>query len=135
VKGISKGDLFLWSAEQTVRNMYFDQKIADQLLAEPPGEEQQMMFARNRLTTAKLAWQPRLYNPHLEKWLHRISVPTLILWGDHDKILPVAYGPAYRKLIPGSKLKVFENCGHIPQTERADEWVAEIAAFAKEAAR
>ena len=62
---------------------------------------------KNRLTTAKLGWQPRLYNPHLHKWLHRISVPTLILWGDDDKIIPPGYGPAFRDLIPGSRLEVF----------------------------
>jgi pimeloyl-ACP methyl ester carboxylesterase len=135
VKGLSKGDLFLWSPEDTIRNMYFDQKIAEQLLAVPMTDEQRMTIAKNRLTTAKLGWQPRLYNPHLYKWLHRISVPTLILWGDHDKIIPSGYGPAYQKLIPGSKLEVFENCGHVPQTERADEWVGKIVAFAREAAR
>jgi pimeloyl-ACP methyl ester carboxylesterase len=135
VKGVSKGDLFLWSPEDTIRNMYFDSKIADELLAVPFTDEQRMVIAKNRLTTAKLGWQPRLYNPHLHKWLHRISTPTLILWGDHDRIIPAAYGPAYQKLIPGSKLEVFKNCGHVPQTEMADAWVRKIAAFAKEAGR
>jgi pimeloyl-ACP methyl ester carboxylesterase len=134
VKGVSKGDLFLWSPQETVRNMYLDQKIADQLLATPPTDEQQMTAAKNRLTTAKLGWQPRLYNPHLHKWLHRISVPTLLLWGDSDKVIPSAYGPAYQKLIPGSKLEVFKNCGHVPQVEQMDEWVGKVVAFAKEAA-
>jgi pimeloyl-ACP methyl ester carboxylesterase len=134
VKGVSKGDLFLWSPQETVRNMYLDQKIADQLLAVPPTDEQQMTVAKNRLTTAKLGWQPRLYNPHLHKWLHRISVPTLLLWGDSDKVIPPAYGPAYQKFIPGSKLEVFKNCGHVPQVEKMDEWVGKVVAFAREAA-
>jgi pimeloyl-ACP methyl ester carboxylesterase len=134
LKGVAKADLFLWAPEDTIRNMYFDQTIADQLLAVPLSDEQRMVIAKNRLTTAKLAWQPRLYNPHLHKWLHRISVPTLILWGDHDKLIPPAYGPAYQQLIPGSKLDVFKNCGHVPQTERTDEWVRRIVAFAREAA-
>ena len=81
---------------------------------------------KNRLTTAKLGWQPRLYNPHLYKWLHRISVPTLILWGDDDKIIPPGYGPAFRDLIPGSRLEVFANCGHVPHVENTDEWVAKV---------
>ncbi len=39
---------------------------------------------------AKLGWQPRWFNPDLEKWLHRIKLPALIVWGDDDKIMPPA---------------------------------------------
>ena len=56
---------------------------------------------KNALALAKLGWQPRLYDPHLRKWLHRISVPTLIVWGDNDKLIPPAYGPAYPRSDPG----------------------------------
>lgn len=135
VKGVAKGDIFLWSPEQMIRNMYLDQKFADQMLQQPLTEDQQMIAAKNRLTTAKLSWQPRLYNPHLYKWLHRISVPTLILWGDSDKIIPPAYGPAYRALIPGSKLEVIQQCGHVPQIEKMDEWSGKIVQFVGEAGR
>ncbi len=58
---------------------------------------------KNRLATAKLGWHPRLYNPDLHKWLHRITVPTLIVWGDDDKVIPPAYGLALQQLIPGSR--------------------------------
>lgn len=135
VKGVAKGDIFLWSPEQMIRNMYVDQKFADQILAQSLDEEQQMAAAKNRLTTAKLAWQPRLYNPHLHKWLHRISVPTLLLWGDGDKVIPPAYGPAYQALIPGSKLEVFEQCGHVPQIEKMEEWTGRIIDFVGEVPR
>jgi len=129
VKGVSKGDIFLWSVETMVRNMFHDQKFADQMLAPALTEDQEMTLAKNKLATAKLGWQPRLYNPHLYKWLHRISVPTLLLWGDDDKVVPPPYGPAYQKLIPGSKLRVFENCGHVPHVEKMDEWTDELVTF------
>ena len=135
VKGVAKGDIFLWSNEVLVRNMFHDQKFADAMLAPELTEDQQMALAKNKLTTARLSWQPRLYNPHLYKWLHRISVPTLLLWGDSDKVIPPAYGPAFRDLIPNSKLFVFENCGHVPHVEKMDEWTDQVLAFSKEAAR
>ncbi len=135
VKGQPKGDIFLWSNESLVRNMYHDQKFADEILAVELTEDQQMTLAKNKLATARLGWQPRLYNPHLYKWLHRISVPTLLLWGDDDKVIPPAYGPAFRDLIPGSKLVVFKNCGHVPHVEKMDEWTDAVIAFAKEGAR
>ena len=123
MKGLSKGDFFMWSREQFVRNLPHDPKVADAMLAQPVTEQQQFTAMKNRLATAKLGWQPRLYNPHLDKWLHRISVPTLLLWGDDDKIIPPGYGPAFRDLIPGSRLEVFANCGHVPHIETTDEWV------------
>ena len=129
MKGLSKGDFFMWSPEQFVRNLTHDPAVADAMLAVPVTEAQQLTAMKNRLATAKLAWQPRLYNPHLAKWLHRVSVPTLILWGDHDQIIPPGYGPAFRDLIPGARLEVFENCGHVPHIEATDAWVAKVTGF------
>jgi pimeloyl-ACP methyl ester carboxylesterase len=129
VKGLSKGDTFMWSREQLTRNLVQDAALAEKMLAMPLTDEQQFAEMKNRLIMAKLAWQPRFYNPHLAKWLHRISVPTLILWGADDKVIPSGYGPAFEKLIPGARLEVIANCGHLPQVERMDEWTAKISGF------
>jgi pimeloyl-ACP methyl ester carboxylesterase len=88
-----------------------------------------MTYAKNQLASAKLGWSPRLYNPHLYKWLHRISVPTLLVWGDDDKLVPLPHGTAYKELIPGAQLTVIERCGHVPHVERADAFVAAVADF------
>ena len=129
VKGVAKGDIFLWSVETTTRNLFADQKFAEAALAAPVSEEEQDLMLRNALTTAKLGWQPRLYDPHLAKWLHRIDVPTLLVWGDSDKIFPLAYGSAYRDLIPGARLEVFERCGHLPHVEQTENFVRTVAGF------
>jgi pimeloyl-ACP methyl ester carboxylesterase len=135
VKGVAKGDIFMWSPEETLRKLFHDPKMVEAALAQPLPEGEVMIQAKNRLSMAKLSWQPRLYNPDLYKWLHRISVPTLILWGDDDKVIPPQYGPAFAELIPGAKLEVIEKCGHLPQIERADAFVSKIAGFITEVAR
>jgi pimeloyl-ACP methyl ester carboxylesterase len=129
VRGVPKGDMFLWSPQELARNLYCDQSFAEALLHEQPTEEEQGNLLRNRITAAKLAWQPRLYNPELAKWLHRITIPTLILWGDSDKVIPPQHGPAFRDLIPNSRLEILQNCGHLPQIEKAEEFVAAVARF------
>ena len=134
VKGLRKADTFMWSPEQVTRNLVHDPALAEQMLAQPVTDEQQFARMKNRLTVAKLAWQPRFYNPHLSKWLHRIGVPTLILWGDDDRIIPPGYGPAFRDLIPGSRLETIADCSHLPQIERTDEWVGRIVRFIEGAA-
>jgi len=133
VKGVPKGDLFLWSPEQLARNLFVDQRLAEAMLSRALSEEEQDLTMKNDLTSAKLGWQPRLYNPHLAKWLHRIRTPTLILWGDGDKLVPPAYGSAFRDLIPNSRLQVLRDCGHLPQVEKTAEFVAAIEGFIAEA--
>lgn len=129
VKGVRKGDVFLWTPEESIRRLYFDQAIADRLLAMPATEAQQQAQMKNRLMLARLAWQPRFYNPHLAKWLHRIAVPTLVVWGENDEVLPAAYGAAYAALIPGAQLVTFPACGHLPQVEKPEAFESAVNRF------
>ena len=82
-----KGDYFIWGPEEAVRNLYHDQSFADRTLTLTPTEAQMDVMLRNRFTVAKLGWQPRWFNPDLEKWLHPIKLPSLVVWGDDDKII------------------------------------------------
>ena len=134
VKGVPKGDIFLWDAETRVRNNYFDASLAEARLTIEPSEEDADIALKNNFTTAKLAWQPRFYNPDLRKWLHRIHVPTAIVWGANDKVFPEPYAHAYHELIPGSILSVIPRCGHLPHQEKLDEFVSSVTAIANGAA-
>jgi pimeloyl-ACP methyl ester carboxylesterase len=134
VKRLPKGDTFMWSAAEMTRKLFHDQTMAEAALQRPTTEAEQFIEMKNRLIMAKLTWQPRLYNPHLYKWLHRICVPTLIIWGDDDHVIPTGYGPAFAELIPGSRLEIIAKCGHLPQVERTDEFVGKILAFVHEVA-
>lgn len=133
LKDVPKVDAFLGSDEQRIRDFFYDQKLADQVIARVLTPELEDVNLKNQVATAKLAWQPRGYDPYLHKWLHRIDVPTLLLWGEADKLYPKQYAEAFRRLIPGSRAVVFPDCGHIPNVEKADDFVAEIVRFAKEA--
>lgn len=135
VKGVRKGDVFMWNPEETARNLFYDQAFAEAMLAVPQTREGMEILLKNRLTSAKLAWEPRFLNPNLHKWLHRISAPTLIVWGDDDKAMPVGYAPAWRDLIPNSRLEIIENCGHLPQIEKADHFVELVNGFIGEVTR
>jgi len=126
VKGVPKGDMFIWAPEELVRNMVHNQDVAKEMLAHEPSEEQQHVQLRNWRTVALLGWQPRLYDPHLYKWLHRIRVPTHIIWGDDDKLLPPAYAAEWQKLIPGSDVTILNDCGHLMHVEQPEEFAAAI---------
>ena len=77
------------------------------------------VMLKNRFTVAKLGWQPRWFNPDLEKWLHRIKLPALVVWGDDDKIMPPAYAALWHERLPDARLVMVEGCGHLPHVEHA----------------
>ncbi len=58
-----------------------------------------------------------------------IKAPTLILWGRHDRIIPLKVGELLNEAIPNSVLEVLEGCGHIPQEEQPQKTVAIISKF------
>jgi pimeloyl-ACP methyl ester carboxylesterase len=58
-----------------------------------------------------------------------IKAPTLILWGAEDHLIPVQAAHEFQSAIPGSKLIVYPNTGHIPQEEVADQSAADVRAF------
>jgi pimeloyl-ACP methyl ester carboxylesterase len=58
-----------------------------------------------------------------------ISVPTLIIWGKHDKIIPPKVGELLNQALPNSFLEIFEECGHVPQEEQPQQTVARISKF------
>lgn len=126
---VPKADVFLWSPEETIRGLFHSEELAKAILSRPVTEDEQERAMKSAVAAARIGWQPPLYNPHLAKWLHRISVPTHIIWGENDKVIPPAYGPAFQKLIEGSELTTIANCGHVPQVECETEFVEAVTSF------
>ncbi len=83
-----------------------------------------------RAQTAKLAWQPFMHNPSLGNLLEIAdSLPTLLIWGKQDGIVPAATANDYKRAIGHSRSLVFENCGHRPEVERPDQFIREMRNF------
>jgi pimeloyl-ACP methyl ester carboxylesterase len=86
---------------------------------------------RNRETTVLLAWSPYMYNPKLALRLHRIKVPTLVLWGEADRIASESYGRSYAQRIPGAKFQTIAKAGRFPHIEQPQEFARLVAEFGK----
>jgi pimeloyl-ACP methyl ester carboxylesterase len=56
-------------------------------------------------------------------------VPTLIVWGRHDRMIPVEHAFAAHEAIPQSRLVIFEDSGHFPQAEEPQRFVEEVSEF------
>ncbi len=92
-------------------------------------DEALVVHARNREALCRYAWHPYMYNPQLKRWLGRIAVPTLVLWGASDRIVSPDYGRAYAALIPGARFELIERAGHHPEIEQPAAFVDRVARF------
>jgi pimeloyl-ACP methyl ester carboxylesterase len=66
--------------------------------------------------------------------LNQITVPTFILWGREDRVIPLRVGEFLHQAIPNSTFEIIEQCGHVPQEEKPDETIARISKFLAAAA-
>jgi pimeloyl-ACP methyl ester carboxylesterase len=85
--------------------------------------------ARNREATARYGWSPYMHDPKLRGRLHRIRIPTLFLWGTHDRILSEGYGRAYCAAVPGARFAPIAGAGHFPHLEQPREFAEKVLAF------
>ena len=68
------------------------------------------------------------YRPILDR-LEEIEVPTLVIWGAQDRIHPVTHAHQAVKRLPNARIHIFDPCGHVPNTERAEEFNALVTEF------
>jgi len=123
-------DIFRMPVEENLRRFYADPERAARRVGDM-AKADMTIVAKNRATVTRLAYRPRFYNPGLAKWLHRITVPTLLVWGDKDGLVPPQFGDAYRAAIPHARLVVLENAGHAPFDEQKDAFLAAFGEFAR----
>jgi pimeloyl-ACP methyl ester carboxylesterase len=122
VPGVSIADVFLIPTDDLVHRQVHD--------AETPGAAEWIRTAsameidlvlENRAALARIGWSPRLHNPQLPFWLHRIDVPALVAWGQEDRIVPFVCHKPYLERIPGCGLLALPASGHALPFERGDE--------------
>jgi pimeloyl-ACP methyl ester carboxylesterase len=121
-------DIFAMTEEQFNERAYFDPAAGRRDYAGMP-EAEVRVVARNREATARYAWSPYLHDPKLRQRLHRIRVPTLVLWGMADRILSEPYGRAYGAAIAGARFEPIAGAGHFPHLEQPDEFARRLFAF------
>jgi len=98
-----------------------------------PGMEPTLLEAmlRNLESAMYYGWKPYMHNPKLRQRLHRISAPTLVVWGENDRIVSPAYGRAFADSIPGARFIQIPNAGHYPYRENIEQFIPAVADFLK----
>jgi len=87
-------------------------------------------FEDARAETARLGWEPYMHNPSLSYLLKGVkSLPTLLIWGTQDAIVPRGSVTAYRQAIAGAKVVEIPNVGHRPEIENSAEFIQVVKEF------
>jgi pimeloyl-ACP methyl ester carboxylesterase len=121
-------DIFAISEDDFLELAYCDANAGRRDYRTMP-EAEVRAAARNREATARYAWSPYMHDPKLRSRLHRIGIPTLLLWGTHDRVLSEAYGRAYCDAIPGARFEPIERAGHFSHVEQPDAFAEKVFAF------
>ena len=91
--------------------------------------ESDLENTKTLMAIGKFCWP--IPDKGLKKRIHRITMPTQLIWGDSDGIVPLEYGSLFNELISCSRLHVINKCGHIPQLECREEFVQIAQEFLK----
>jgi pimeloyl-ACP methyl ester carboxylesterase len=86
-------------------------------------------IARGREALVVFGWKPYMHNPRLKRWLHRIDIPTHLIWGEQDGIVCTAYGEAWKAEIAGATMETMPATGHYPHWENPEQFAARVQGF------
>lgn len=131
IPGAPIAEIFAATPEETRRLVFHDplSDLAKMFVPDVPSPEVLENTLKAREATARVGWNPYLCNPKLRERLYRITVPTLIIWGESDRLVPPAHGKAYQEGIAGAKLVILEKCGHAPPFEKPQETAKLLSDF------
>ena len=124
-------DLFTISRGELRGKLFSDARseLALQVLPEDfASQEAEMAYWQGLSAAGKLLWGLP-YNPKLARRLHRVSVPTLIVWGEEGGLLHPQYGEMFRTGIRDSEKVTIEGSRHMPHLENPGEFVRQVSRF------
>jgi pimeloyl-ACP methyl ester carboxylesterase len=101
-----------WLTEDTLRRIFADK-----------------LSLHDGYTVRSILTNATISSERLDSRLGEIHVPTLVVWGKQDTLLPIASGERYAAGIPGARLVSFDKCGHVPPREKTAEFVSATTTF------
>lgn len=121
-------------SEQAMKMLVYDHSIVtdsvidwDYEMSRGPGAHRAAMKVI-RAAVSPFGVRRDVFEPVATK-LPELAAPTLVIWGDHDRVLPVADAEIARQKIPNCRVEIFQNCGHVPQWEHPDQFNALVLEF------
>lgn len=74
----------------------------------------------SREMTARIAWKPYMFSHQLPHTIGGVTVPTLIVWGKENRVIPAECGAAYLRAMPNARMEIIESAGHWLEREQPE---------------
>ena len=126
-------DMFLIVSKEFITAGFHNPSTAAEFQTVCPDEptpEQVESWETAREEACRLSWRPYMHDRSLPHRLGRLkNLPSLIVWGRNDEVVPTSAGEVYNNAIAGSRLVTLENCGHRSDMEKTDELAGLLREF------
>ena len=139
VEGARIGDFFqavtprLYAGRKQVRELLFhdpESELALSLLPDAMSPDRLLLYFQSQVCPARIGWSPPyLHSLKLASRLWRIKAPTLVLWGDSDRLASSKHAEAYHQGISGSQLVMIEKGGHNVPLEQPEKVAKAVMGF------
>ena len=120
-------DIFTLDAEEILKRTVHDEGSRAAARAATPDETVREGLARSLETARRLAGDPYMHDPGLAARVSALRMPVQLVWGQDDGIIPLSYASDWTAKIPGARLHVIAQAGHLPHVEQPEEFLSAIA--------
>jgi pimeloyl-ACP methyl ester carboxylesterase len=123
-------DIYALPTEEVLRRTFYNPARAapDYTILD---DDDVASIASDRAATALFGWRPYMHDPGLRRWLHRVRVPALVIWGQSDGIVSPDYGERLCRSLPHARFELIPEAGHYPQIEQPGPVADAIERFAR----
>lgn len=122
-------DQMMLSHRKYIEESFRDESFYTDYVGEEPPEDVRDLWDLSREMTARVAWKPYMFNRRLAPLLGDMRVPTLLVWGEKDKVVPLACAKQFEAAIPNATLTVLYGAGHVVELEEPQQLASLIADF------
>jgi pimeloyl-ACP methyl ester carboxylesterase len=117
-------DIFIARWPEVIERGFVDAQTSaeyQRIYGSAPVQEYGGIREAGRTMSMRMCFKPYMYDAALPGMLAKIDVPTLIVWGREDRIVPLECASLYQRAIPNASLRIVDNCGHFAHLERPQE--------------
>jgi pimeloyl-ACP methyl ester carboxylesterase len=121
-------DLVLVSHGEYVKAAFHDHASYEAIYGATYADDTLLQWDLNREMVARVSWKPYMYDRQMVPLLVEVDVPTTLVWGEHDRIVPRVCADQYAAALPNARIEIVAGAGHAVDMERPTELAALVRA-------
>ena len=110
-------DQMMLSHRQYIQESFRDRQTYVEHFGEEPDTQIRTLWDLSREMTARVSWKPYMHNRRLQHLLPSVTCPTLVVYGEKDKVAPRSLAHQFESLLPNANLELVPNAGHLIEFE------------------